>query len=131
MKRFKMKGIALFLLVGASLSVAGTPAFAHDNRDDRRLSYAWFGWHSIEWEVNQLNRMVGQVRWELGRYHASRSMWREFADIRNDVDRVNAKFKQGDHERRELQREIERLHDRLHDVEVRLHARASDYYSWG
>ncbi len=125
-----MKGIALLLLMGASLSAASAPVFACDNRDDRRLSYAWFGSHSVEWEVNHLNRMVGQVRWELGRYHASKSMWREFADIRQDVDRVNAKFKQSDYDRRELQREIERLRDRLHDVEVRLHVRTNDYYQW-
>lgn len=125
-----MKGVALLLLMGASLSAASIPALAHDNRDDRRLSYAWFGSHSIEWEVNHLNRMVGQVRWELGRYHARLSVWREFADIRQDVDRVNAKFRQSDHDRRELRREIERLRDRLHDLEVRLHARAYDYYQW-
>jgi septal ring factor EnvC (AmiA/AmiB activator) len=125
-----MKGIALLLLMGASLSAASAPAFACDNRDGRRLSYAWFGSHSVEWEVNHLNRMVGQVRWELGRYHASKSMWREFADIRQDVDRVNAKFKQSDYDRRELQREIERLRDQLHDVEVRLHVRTNDYYQW-
>jgi hypothetical protein len=125
-----MKRIASVLLIGVSLSAASAPAFAYDNRDDRRPAYAWFGSHSIQWEVNHLNRMVGQVRWELGRYHASRATLRYFSDIRRDVDRVNAKYRQGNYDKGQMRREIERLHNRLHEVEVRLHARANDYYSW-
>lgn len=126
-----MKKLTLLLLISLGLSAASLPALARDSQDNNRLSYGWSPWQKgLEPEVNHLNRMVGHMRWQLTRYHANWQVRREFSDIRRDVERVNARFRQGHYDRRQLHREIERLHYRLHSLEERLKVRSNDYYRW-
>jgi hypothetical protein len=114
------------------LAVAGfVPAEARAANERSDLSLVMFEWGGgIEPHINHLNRMVGHVRWQLSRYHGDPSVRREFATIRRDVDRVNWAHKNGHYDRRQLRAEIDGLRARLHQLEVRMHVRASDYYTW-
>lgn len=127
-----MKKTTLALLIATGLSAASMPALARDTHDNNnRPAYGWAPWGvKLETEINHLNRMVGHVRWQMGRYHPNSQLRREFTDVRRDVDRVNWKFKRGGYDKRDLRREVEQLHNRLHSLEVRLKVRSNDYYHW-
>lgn len=127
-----MKKFLWLALIGLSLSAGGKlTAVAQETNGRGDFMQAMFQWGGgLEPHINHLNRMVGHVRWQLGRYHGDPSVRREFAGIRRDVDQVNATFKGGKYDRRQLRREIDGLHARLHDLEVRMHVRTNDYYSW-
>ena len=122
-----MRRLIIFLLIGSALSGGTNPVQAHD---ERGRTMAWLRWGSLDREINHLNRMVGHVRWQLGRYHADRAVRRDFDHIRSEVDRVNAIHRRGDYDHRELRREIARWHERLHDLEIRLRVRRNDFYRW-
>jgi chromosome segregation ATPase len=129
-----MKSFALTILMACALSGTCVSVFAHDreyrNDDNDRSEYTQVRWDRLESELNHLNRMVGHVRWELGRYRADWQSRREFESIRRQVDRVNWKYRNNAYDRRDLRREIERLHADLHNLEVRLRAKSWDYYRW-
>ena len=126
-----MRKLLLLLLIGTAMSVGSIPVQAHESGVDHHgLTNAWLSWGGLDKEINHLNRMVGQVRWQVKRYHGDPSIRRDFEQVRRDVDRVNGIHGRGDYDRRELRREIEQLHGRLHDLEVRLRVRQSDYYHW-
>jgi hypothetical protein len=136
-----MNKLGLAILVMCGISAVSAPAFAYDNeyRDNRdnqdnreeRGNYSQARWGGIESDVNHLNRMVGQVRWQLTRYRPDWGIRRDFARIRHDVDRVNGQFRQRNYDRRRLRGEIQRIHAELHQLEERMHVRSSDYYRWG
>lgn len=126
-----MKRLLLLLLIGSVMSGGSLPVQAHENwGDNRGQTNAWLSWGGLDADINHLNRMVGQVRWQLSRYHGNWSIRRDFDQVRREVDRVNGIHQRGDYHRRELRREIERLHGRLHDLETRLRVRQSDFYHW-
>ena len=119
--------------VAALIVLAGKPVAVKASGDNDRsnLPLAMFQWGGgIEPHINHLNRMVGQVRWQLTRYHADASVRRTFAEIRQGVDHVNAVYKAGNYDRRQLRREIDGLHERLHQLEIQMKVRANDYYNW-
>ncbi|MDQ2824509.1 MAG: hypothetical protein M3R29_03585 [Verrucomicrobiota bacterium] len=125
-----MKKLGLILLAACSLGFASAPLFAHDYESDDRSDYTLIRWGGLDSEINHLNRMMGHIRWELGRYRANWQIRREFERIRRDVNGVNWKFRQRAYDRRHLRREIERLHADLHRLEVQLQVRSRDYYRW-
>jgi hypothetical protein len=125
----KFTGLTLAVLIFAAGTLA--PAGARAENERGNFSLAMFQWGGgIEPHINHLNRMVGHVRWQLSRYHGDSSVRRDFANIRRDVDRVNWVYKNGKYDRRQLRADIDGLHARLHELEVRMHVRTSDYYSW-
>jgi hypothetical protein len=127
MQKFPRLPFALLIFAVVTL----VPAGARADNERGNFSLAMFQWGGgIEPHINHLNRMVGQVRWQLSRYHGDTSVRRDFANIRRDVDRVNWVYKNGTYDRRQLRAEIDGLHARLHELEVRMHVRTSDYYSW-
>jgi hypothetical protein len=127
-----MKKFALTMLVTLGCSVASLDLFARDDGYDDRSDYRLVLWGSsrLDSEINHLNRMLGHVRWEIRRYHANWQIRQEYARIRGEAERVNSRFQQRDYDRRQLRREIARLHSDLHNLEIELHARTWDYYSW-
>lgn len=127
-----MKRFLLLLLLGFGVTAGSLPARADESGEGSRSPYAW-SWFSsggMEAHINQLNRMVGQMRWQMSRYHPDGSIRRDFAEIRREIDQVNGRYQQGGYDRRQLRREIDDLHDRLHQLEIRMHVRARDYYVW-
>jgi len=125
-----MKKFALTMLVALGCSVSSADLFARDYGYDNRSDYRLVRWDRLDREINHLNRMLGHVRWEIGRYHANWQIRQDYARIRGEAERVNSRFQQRDFNRRELRREIARLHSDLHNLEVQLRARTWDYYSW-
>lgn len=121
----------LAVLLGAGLCLTSPLAQAYDNRSNHeRLSYGFWNWKSLDNDINHLNRMVGHVRWELGRYRAGKGIWRDYAEIRRDVERINARYRTKNFDRREMRRSVDSAHSRLHDLEVRIKAKSNDHYRW-
>lgn len=125
-----MKKLFILLLIGATSCLGTMFAQNYDANRDGRLSMAWVHGYDVQSHINHLNRMVGQVRWQLTRYHPNSAIRSDFAEIRRDVDHVNWRFRNGRYDRSQLRREIDSLHDRLHRLEVRMRVRSSDYYIW-
>ena len=125
-----MNKLTLIMLMVLGVSFGGVPLFAHDYESENRSDYRTARWDRLDSEINHLNRMLGHVRWELGRYRASRQIRYEYARIRREADRVNWKFQHGGNDRRQLRREVARLHADLHNLETQLRVRTWDYYRW-
>jgi len=125
-----MKKLTLVLLMVLGLSVGGTCLFAYDYESENRSDYQLVRWDRLGSEINHLNRMLGHVRWELGRYGANRQIRYEYFRIKREADQVNWKFQHGDYDRRQLRREVARLHNDLHSLELQLRVRTWDYYRW-
>jgi hypothetical protein len=124
-----MKKLTLVLLVVLGLSVGSARLFAHDYESENRSDYQTVRWDRLDSEINHLNRMLGHVRWEIGRYNAGRQIRYEYARIRREAAQVNWKFQHGG-DRRQLRREVARLHNDLHSLETQLRVRTWDYYRW-
>ena len=125
-----MKKLLVLSLIGLTAVAAALPLQAQEHRDIGPVSYSWFGWHGIQERLNHLNRMVGHVRWQMGRYRADGQIRHEFEQIRREVNGVNERNRAGGYHRRELLRQIDDLHARLHQLETRMRVRATDYYRW-
>lgn len=118
------------MLMALGWSVGSVDLSARDYEYDNRSNYRPVRWDRLDSEINHLNRMLGHVRWEIGRYRANWQIRHEYARIRQEADRVNWRFQHGGYDRRQLRREIARLHSDLHNLEIQLHARSWDYYPW-
>jgi hypothetical protein len=103
---------------------------AHDYENNDRASYGFMGWRSLADEINHLNRMRGQVRWQLGNYRGGWKLRREFARVSAEIDHINSQFKNEPASRRSLRHEVERVHTELHGIETELHVKPRDYYRW-
>jgi hypothetical protein len=125
-----MKRLLVLFLIGSGAIAVALPLHAQEHRDAGGITYALFGWHGIEEHLNHLNRMVGHVRWQMGRYRADGAIRRDFDQIRREVNGVNERYRESGHQRRELLRQIEDLHARLHQLEVRMRVRDKDCYNW-
>jgi hypothetical protein len=125
-----MKKLTLVMLMVLGLSVGGTRLFAHDYESENRSDYQFARWDRLGSEINHLNRMLGHVRWELGRYGANRQIRYEYLRIKREADQVNWRFQHGGYDRRQLRREVARLHNDLHSLELQLRVRTWDYYRW-
>ena len=125
-----MKTLTLVMLMVLGLSVGGTRLFAHDYESENRSDYQFVRWDRLGSEINHLNRMLGHVRWELGRYGANWQIRHEYCRIKREADQVNWKFQHGGYDRRQLRREVARLHNDLHSLELQLRVRTWDYYRW-
>lgn len=125
-----MKKVLVALLIGATACVGTLSAQNRDDNRDSHFSLPWTHGGDVQSRVNQLNRMLGQVRWQLTRYHPNSAVRSDFEKIRRDVDAANWQFKQGRYDRGKLSREIASLHDRLHRLEVQMRVRSSDHYNW-
>lgn len=125
-----MKKLLVALLFGATACVGTVSAQNLDDNRDSHFSLPWMHAGDVQSQVNQLNRMLGQVRWQMTRYHPDSAVRSDFEEIRRDVEAVNWQFKQGRYDHGKLSREIASLRDRLHRLEVRMRVRSSDYYNW-
>jgi hypothetical protein len=122
-----MKKLTLVLLMVLGLTGVSARLFAYES--ENRSDYQTVKWDRLDSEINHLNRMLGHVRWELGRYNAGRQIRFEYARVRREAAQVNWKFQHGG-DRRQLRREVARLHNDLHGLEVQLRVRKWDFYSW-
>ena len=125
-----MKKLTLVMLMVLGLSVGGARVFAHDYESENRSDYQFVRWDRLGSDINHLNRMLGHVRWELGRYGANRQIRYEYFRIKREAEQVNWRFQHGGYDRRQLRREVARLHNDLHSLELQLRVRTWDYYRW-
>lgn len=125
MKRIPFLVIALLCWAAPFVPAAGVPK-------GQSLTYGfdWMPWSNPQGQINQLNRMVGHVRWQFTRYHSDKAMQHDYWQIRHEIDQLNAQFKRGGYDRGRMRADIERLHGRLHDLEVRLRVKTADVYHW-
>jgi hypothetical protein len=119
----------LALITALALSSGSVSALAYDYRYDNRAAYVSPGRNGLDWRVDRLNRMLGHVRWELGRYRGDWRLRREVERVSVEVNRVNWRYRHG-YDTWRLSREIDSLRYQLRQIEVRLHVRGGDYYRW-
>ena len=125
-----MKKLTLVMLMVLGLAAGSNRLFAYDYESENRSDYRLARWDRLDWEINHLNRMLGHVRWEIGRYGASRQLRGDYFRIRKEAEHVNWKFQHGDFDKRWLRRQVARLRTDLHNLEIALHVRTWDYYRW-
>ena len=131
-RNVNMRNFILIMLITCGLNIPAASVFGRNGQANTTLAFSWPWSDRLNAEINHLNRMRGQVRWQLNYYRARATpeMRRDFARISREIDHVNSETKQRDHDPRHLRHEIERLRADLHDIETRLHIRKSDYYQW-
>jgi len=128
-----MKKLILLLVVGISLGSSAVFAAEYNSSDYRRAAYAYNHGGRLDRQIDQLERMLSRVRWQIRqyRYRVDWRIRREVQDISGDVNRLNWKYRSGNYSSYRLRREIERLRDRLENVQERLRARTTDPYERG
>jgi hypothetical protein len=130
-----MKNFALTITLVCTLTFSAVSAPATDyNRfafdRDQRIALTWPWSNRLDKELNHLNRMRGQVRWQFHNYKSKPQLRRDFFAVSHDIDRINARHRQGNYNGRELRREIERAHHELHRIELALRVKPNDLYRW-
>jgi hypothetical protein len=118
----------IVLIAGAAFVAAGS-VFAYNYENDDPPEYIQVLWGPrLDSDVNQLNRMLGHVRWQLRNYKKGPQFRDPFQRIAREVDKVNAEFRKGDYKPRKLRDEIYRLRRELHQIEIDLHVKKADLY---
>jgi hypothetical protein len=117
-------------LIACAMAGGAAPAFGYDYENDDPPEYVQVLWghHGLDSDVNQLNRMLGHVRWQLRNYKKGPQFRDRFEHIARDVDKLNAEFRKGDYKPRKLRDEIYRLRRELHQIEIDLHVKKADLY---
>ena len=135
-KKVDMRNLALMTMIAGGLSLAATSVPARDYtplRDHQQSGWIAFTWpwsHRLPGEINHLNRMRGHVRWLFRNSRSTPQTRRDFFTVSHEIDRINAQFKQGGFNRRQLQRDVANAHVELHRIEIALNAKPRDYYLW-
>ena len=117
-------------LIACVASGGGVSVFGYDYENDDPPAYTQVRWSRVDSEMNQLNRMLGNVRWQLRNYKKGPQFRERFNHTAHDIDKLNAEFRSGTYDRRRLLGEIVRLHNELHQIEVDLHVKKADLYLW-
>jgi hypothetical protein len=124
------------LLIAATIGLAliGSSGVAsaqyRDEQRGRSSDYRSDSHGNLRYEINHVNRMQSQVRWELQRYSAPWHLWREYRAVSREIDRLNYEFNRGSVDRYRLHRQVERIHVQLHQIELAMRVRGGDYYRW-
>ena len=85
---------------------------------------------NLQNEVNQLNRMLGHVRWQFTRYHSNRAVQQDYWRIKHEAEGLNARYKAGNYDKKRMRDEIHGLRVRLQEIEIRLKVKKADLYIW-
>jgi hypothetical protein len=133
-----MKAAGLIAVTFCAFTVVSSPASARDYPRQFQFGMTW-PWHKgVTWpwhdrlrdDVNQLNRMRGQVRWELHNYRTHADVHRDFWRISKEIDQINARYRQSRPDRKQLRSDINRARSDLHQIEVVLRVRSHDLFVW-
>ncbi len=117
-------GLMTCATLGGSVSV-----FGYDYENDAPPEYIQVLWeHRLDSDMNQLNRMLGHVRWQLRNYKKGPQFRERFQRVAREVDKLNTQFRSTDYKPRELRAEIYRLRGDLHQIELDLHVKKADLY---
>ncbi len=120
----------LFLTAGVALADSG---FVPPARPIS-LGFEWPSWFSntgnLQSQVNNLNRMLGHVRWQFTRYHSNRAVQQDYWRVKHEADRLNAQYKTGKYDQKKMRNDIHGLRVRLQEIEVRLKVKRADLYVW-
>ena len=124
--------ILLFVLI---LFTAGVVSAGNSTSAVAPLSFG-FEWpwshsgSSLQGQINQLNRMLGHVRWQFTRYHSNRALQQDYFRIKHEATRLNERYKSGSYDRKRMRGDIHGLRVRLQEIEVRLKVKKADLYQW-
>ncbi len=126
----KIPVLALLLLT-AGTALAGDSGFSAENKTfSLGFEWPWASGGNVENEVNQLYRMLGQVRWQFNHYRSNRPLQRDYWQIRHEADQLNARYKRGDYDHKRMRDDIHGLRVRLQEIEFRLKVKKADLYQW-
>ena len=121
----------LGLIITLALGIVSASALAYDYRDENRAAYSSERRGGpLEYQINKMNRMLSHVQVEVRRYRGDWRLRREVAGISREVDRINWRYRHNAFDRFRLRHEVERVRAELRNIEVRLHVRSGDFFSW-
>ena len=124
-----MKRLA-FLILAIGLATSA-PASAHDAiASSQTIAMTWPWSKGLDDQITQLNRMRGHVRWLFRNYKSSPQLRKDYFSISRDIDDINARFKDRNHDKRKLRQDVDRAHRELHRIEIALKVKPRDFYSW-
>ena len=121
----------LFLMLPIALATIG-PFSAHEAiASNQTMAMTWpWSKNRLDDQVTQLNRMRGHVRWLFRNYKSSPQLRKDYFSISRDIDDINSRFKQKDHDKGKLRQDVDRAHHELHRIEVALKVKPRDFYPW-
>ena len=129
----KLRFLAVLFLFSAVTAMAADPGPITRN-ESVSLGFQWPSWFSntgnLQNQVNQLNRMLGHVRWQFTRYHSNRALQQDYFRIKHEAERLNARYKTGKYDQKQMRSDIQGLRARLQEIEVRLKVKKADLYVW-
>jgi chromosome segregation ATPase len=116
-----MKKSVLIVALGLGLgSIA--PAFAYDDghHNDRVAYVSRHG--QLDDRINQVDRQLDRVRFELRRRGAGWQLKREVSSLSRQLDRIKFRYRSGRSDRNRLARELEDIRRDLDRIQDRLNA---------
>lgn len=131
LSKSQMKYSLLIIALVCTLAFAAHSAAARgfeQNNYEFAMTFPWS--HSLDGDVNHLNRMRGHVRWLFRNYKSNPEVRHDYFAVSHDIDDINARFKQSGANRRQLRRDVDRAHSELHRIELALKAKPRDFYPW-
>src|ERR1043166_600616 len=128
-----MKHLSLIAAVACALTFAGNSALRADSAATPNYTFA-FRWpwasNSLDSEINNLNRMRGQVRWQFRNYKSNETLRADDFKISRAIDDINTRFKQAKFDKRQLRKDVDRAHAELHRIELAMKVKPRDFYAW-
>src|ERR1700756_3409464 len=98
----KISVIAAILLTADVAFAGNVGAAAASEPLSFGFQWPWSNWSnpSLSNQVNQLNRMLGHVRWQFTRYHSNRALQQDYFRIKHEATRLNERYKSGSYDRK-------------------------------
>ena len=129
----KIRLLIITFLFSAGATLAADAGQVSGN-EPVSLGFEWPSWFSntgnLQNQINQLNRMLGHVRWQFTRYHSNRALQQDYWRIKHEAERLNAHYKTGKYDQKKMRDDIHGLRVRLQEIEVRLKVKKADLYVW-
>ena len=128
----RMKSLVSIMTVVCAFVFAVNSVAARQYEPELNYEFAltWPWSHSLDGDINHLNRMRGHVRWLFRNYRSNPQVRRDYFAVAHDIDGINERFKQSGYDRRQLRRDVERAHSDLHRIELALKVKPRDFYPW-
>jgi hypothetical protein len=126
---------SLALLMAGGIATRVSAARTDARVDTAQIVNESRDYHNNDWhggrdrrlgaDIDRLNRRLHEVRYDLRRYNASRSLRNDFYRVEQRVNRLTAEYRRGLRNRREISRRAEDLRSDLYRIQraIRNHHR--------
>jgi hypothetical protein len=127
-----MRNLVSRIAVVCAVALATNSAAAREPQPRLNYEFAltWPWSHSLDSDINNLNRMRGHVRWLFRNYKSNPQVRSDYFAVSHEIDDINARYKQSKVDRRQLRRDVDRAHSELHRTDLELRAKQSYFSPW-